>query len=87
AGEGIHGQGCVQRGVEAGCLVVKDTETGKLFTLLIEGRARPVIGAGIEFSGTAFKGMTACMQGEPVTVSHWQADASLECHADPPPRE
>lgn len=86
AGE-IHGQGCVQRGVEAGCLVLKDTETGKLYTLLIQGRERPAIGAGIEFSGAPFKGMTACMQGVPVTVSHWQVNGFRQCHADPPPQE
>jgi len=83
----IHGHGCVQPGVEAGCLVVKDIESGKLFSLLIQGRGRPAFGSGIEFSGSPFKGMTACMQGAPVTVSHWQADDALKCHVDLPPQE
>jgi hypothetical protein len=83
----VHGRGCVQPGVEAGCLVVKEVESGKLYSLLIQGRGQPALGSGIEFSGAPFKGMTACMQGAPVSVSHWEADDSLKCHADLPPQE
>jgi hypothetical protein len=84
---GIHAQGCVQRGVEAGCLLVKDTESGKLYMLLIKGQGRPAFGAGIEFSGAPFHGITACMQGMAVEVSHWTAKPSLDCHPQAPPQE
>lgn len=83
----IHAKGCVQSGVEAGCLVLKDVDSGKLYTLLVRGQGRPAIGSGIEFTGTPFRGMSACMQGALVTVSHWQTDKSLECHAQPAPQE
>ncbi len=74
----VKGKGCVQPGVEAGCLVVKDAESGKLFNLLIKG-AKPAVGAGIDFVGTPFTGMTPCMQGFPVQIHSWSNNESLQC--------
>jgi hypothetical protein len=74
----VHAQGCVAAGVEASCLVVKDTATGKLYNLLIKG-SKPPIGAGIEFTGHPFTGTTTCRQGTPVDVSNWQRKPTINC--------
>jgi len=80
----VHGQGCVQAGVEAGCLVVKDTGTGRLYNLIVKGD-RPAAGIGISFTGVPFHGMTACMQGAPLTVTHWERNDSLQCSTSEAP--
>jgi hypothetical protein len=74
----VHAQGCVAAGVETRCLIVKDTATGKLYSLLIKG-AKPPIGAGIEFTGVPSSGPTACQQGVSVDVSNWQRKPSISC--------
>jgi adenine deaminase len=33
----VRAQGCIEPGVEAGCLVVKDIESGKLYHILVKG--------------------------------------------------
>lgn len=74
----VKGTGCVQAGVEAGCLVVKDTASGHLYSLLIKG-AKPAVGAGIDFVGAPFSGATTCMQGSPVQIQSWSNNESLQC--------
>jgi hypothetical protein len=74
----VKGKGCVQAGVEAGCLVVKDSQNGKLFSLLIKG-AKPAIGAGIDFAGAPFSGMTTCTQGTPIQIQTWSHNETLQC--------
>jgi hypothetical protein len=74
----VRAKGCVEAGVEASCLVVKDIDSGRLYNLLITG-AKPEIGTGIEFTGVPFEGMTACMQGAPVQVTAWARKDSLKC--------
>jgi adenine deaminase len=74
----VNAQGCVQAGVEASCLVVKDASSGKLYNLLIKG-ARPATGTGIAFTGTSFSGATTCMQGTPVQVTTWTRNDALKC--------
>ena len=74
----VHGAGCVQAGVEARCLVVKDIGSGTLYNLLIK-EPRPAIGEGIEFTGAPFEGATYCMQGAPVRVTTWTKKPSLKC--------
>ncbi|MGP8253224.1 MAG: hypothetical protein ACLQHF_14435 [Terracidiphilus sp.] len=78
----VHGQGCVASGVEAGCLVLKDSGSGILYDLLISG-ARPQVGEGIEFTGIPHDGPTICMQGTPVKVTQWARKDSIKC----PPNE
>ena len=77
-GNQLKGKGCVQVGVETGCLVVKDAQSGKLFNLLIKG-AKPAIGAGIDFIGATSSGANTCMQGTPVQIETWSNDESLQC--------
>jgi hypothetical protein len=74
----VKGTGCVQAGVEAGCLVVKDTTSGNLFSLLIKG-AKPPVGVAIDFAGAPVTGSTACMKGTPVQLSTWSRNESLQC--------
>jgi hypothetical protein len=42
----ISGAGCVEAGVEAGCLVLRDTKTGTLYNLFVTGK-KPPVGTGI----------------------------------------
>lgn len=81
----ITGQGCVESGVEAKCLVVKDVASGVLYNLVIHG-TQPEIGEGIEFTGTPYNGMTTCMQGTPVRVAKWSRMDSLQCVAGQTPK-
>ena len=74
----VKGTGCVQAGVEAGCLVVKDAASGDLYGLIIKG-AKPAVGTGIDFVGVPFSGASTCMQGIPVQISSWSHNESLQC--------
>jgi len=74
----VTGQGCVEAGVEAQCLVVKDVKSGVLYNLRIKG-TQPLVGMGIEFTGVPFDGMTICMQGTPLNVTKWARVESLKC--------
>jgi hypothetical protein len=81
----VHAQGCVEAGVEARCLVVKDIESGKLYNVFIKD-PKPAIGDGIEFTGVLFDGVTVCMQGIPVQVTTWARKDSLKCPSSQTPR-
>jgi hypothetical protein len=82
----VHGQGCVEAGVEVRCLVVKDIESGKLYNLLVKD-PQPAIGEGIEFTGVLYDGVTYCMQGIPVQVTKWAHKDSLKCVPGQAPRQ
>ena len=73
----IHGEGCVEPGVEARCLVVRDVRTGAQYDLFVKG-VQPAIGSGIEFSGVPYHGVTICTQGLAVDVQRW-ARHDLKC--------
>jgi len=73
----IRGEGCVEPGVEARCLIVKDVRSGVQFDLFVKG-VQPEIGSGIEFVGVPHNGMTTCMQGTAVDVQAW-AHRNLKC--------
>jgi hypothetical protein len=74
----VHGTGCVQAGVEAGCLVLRDLRSGKLYSLLFK-EPRPAVGDGIEFTALPHDGVTMCMQGVAVDVTGWARKDSLKC--------
>ncbi len=78
AAKEIRAEGCVEAGVEAGCLMVKDVATGTLYNIMVKGE-KPAVGDGIEFTGMPFDGATICMQGAPVKVTAWSKKASLKC--------
>ena len=74
----IHAEGCVEQGVEAGCLMVKDRQSGKLYHVLIKG-PRPQPGDGIAITGVPHEGPTSCMQGISLDVIAWVEMKSLKC--------
>lgn len=80
----VHGQGCVADGVQVGCLVVRDSGSGILYSLLISG-AHPHVGEGIEFTGSPHEAPTSCMQGTPINVSSWSQSDSVKCSSDKTP--
>lgn len=73
----IHGEGCVEPGADARCLVVKDVRSGAQFNLFVRG-VQPAIGSGIEFLGVPYHGVTICTQGIPVDVQRWE-HRDLKC--------
>jgi hypothetical protein len=74
----VSGLGCVEAGVEASCLVLRDTKTNKLYNLYFSMPRKPQPGMGIRFRGTRKDGPTICMQGEPIDVGNWSR-AELAC--------
>jgi hypothetical protein len=67
----VMATGCVRQAVEGGCLLLK-TLDGKT-TYNIFATPRPEPGIVITIEGTAFRGVTACQQGIPITVTKWEA--------------
>jgi hypothetical protein len=63
----VTATGCVAPGVEAGCRILVDAKTGKSYSIFFEGIA-PAIGTAITISGEPFKGVSTCMQSNPITV-------------------
>jgi hypothetical protein len=62
--------GCVQEGVEGGCLMLV-TEAGKKYNLI--GEKRPAVGIYAEVTGTPRPGTpTICMEGEPLEIKEWR---------------
>ena len=80
----IRGEGCVESGVEARCLVVKDIKNGTQYNLFVKG-IQPAIGSGIEFSGVPHRGISTCMQGTAVDVVSWTRK-DLKCTDGAAPR-
>jgi hypothetical protein len=62
--------GCVRRGVEAGCLLLK-TLDGKT-TYNIFATPRPEPDTVITIEGKAHRGPTACMEGIAIDVTKWE---------------
>jgi hypothetical protein len=67
----VKATGCVRQGVEGGCLLLK-TLDGKT-TYNIFANPRPQVSTVINIEGTDFRGVTACMEGIPITVTKWEA--------------
>lgn len=67
----IDAAGCVQAGVEAGCLVLSNPKSKTLYNLFFKGK-KPAVGTAIRFTGTSHEGPTSCMQGEAIDVKTWK---------------
>ena len=80
----IHGEGCVETGVDARCLIVRDVARSRIYSIIV-GDPRPTPGEGIEFTGTVHPGPTVCMQGTVIQVDHWQRKETLHCRHTPAP--
>lgn len=82
----IHGEGCVETGADARCLVVRDLRAGRIYNILV-GDPRPTPGEGIEFTGTLHQGANVCMQGAAIEVEHWARKETIKCRHTPAPRK
>ncbi len=82
----VHAEGCVEAGVEAGCMMVKDVKSGSLYNIMIKG-PRPQVGDGIDFVGVPFDGVSICMQGIALKVIEWAPKESLQCTRGEAPRK
>ncbi|MDE3200028.1 MAG: hypothetical protein KGN79_03825 [Acidobacteriota bacterium] len=82
----MHGQGCVEAGVENNCLLAHDLKSGKLYNLLIKGIAPP-LGVGIDFTGHPHKGPSTCMQGIAIDVESWTRNHTIKCPRHPQRKE
>jgi hypothetical protein len=76
----------VEAGVEVGCLMVKDVNSGSLYNVMIKG-LRPQVGDGIDFVGVPHDGPTYCMQGIALEVINWARKQSLPCAQGEAPRK
>jgi hypothetical protein len=63
--------GCVRQGVEGGCLLLKTLDGDTTYNIF--ANPRPEVGIVIDIEGTDFRGVTACMEGIPITVTKWEA--------------
>ena len=67
----ITGAGCISKGVESGCLILKDSNQNTVYNVFFKGK-KPKLDTAISFQGQAHSGMTMCMQGRAVDVTKWQ---------------
>ena len=63
--------GCVRQGVEGGCLLLKTLDGDTTYNIF--ANPKPEVGIVINIEGTDFRGVTACMEGIPITVTKWEA--------------
>jgi hypothetical protein len=82
----VHGEGCVEAGVDARCLIVRDVHAGKLYNIIV-GDPKPPTGEGIEFTGTLRQGANVCMQGAAIEVERWARKETIKCRHTPAPRK
>jgi len=69
--EPVHATGCVEQGVEAGCLVLKDVKTKTEYDLKFDDKPASV-GTAITFDGVSHSGeVDGCQQGKIVHVQKW----------------
>ena len=65
----IEATGCVEKGVEASCLMLI-TADGTKYNIFVD--PRPAVGTWIRIRGTRHDGPTICMEGTPVRVQSWK---------------
>jgi hypothetical protein len=69
--EVIKAEGCVQPGVEAGCLILKTFDSKQSYNVFFRTGKKPDPGTAISFEGVEHEGPTVCMQGTPVDIQKW----------------
>lgn len=67
----VKATGCVRQGVEGGCLLLRTLDGKNTYNIF--ATPRPEAGIVITIEGTEFRGVTACMEGVPITVTKWEA--------------
>lgn len=63
--------GCVRQAVEGGCLLLKTLDGETTYNIFAD--PKPEVGTVINIEGVDFRGVTACMEGIPITVTKWEA--------------
>ena len=64
--------GCVSRGVESGCLVIKDRQTGRTYQInAANPRPDPGQNLVVQLQGKVTPGFDSCMQGPILTGITW----------------
>src|SRR4029450_135849 len=66
----VTGAGCIRKGVEAGCLILKDLNQKTEYNVFFKGK-KPNVDTAISFQGQVHSGLTTCMQGSAVDVTKW----------------
>jgi hypothetical protein len=74
--EQVTVSGCVEAGVESGCLMI--SSGGRTYDVTSTTPA-PVAGTYGTASGTVFDGATTCMQGTPLSPAKWREDRWNPC--------
>jgi hypothetical protein len=67
----VVGRGCVEAGVEPGCLIATDMKTHEVYNLFFKSKTKPSIGTAISFQSSILNSPTTCMQGQPIQVEIW----------------
>lgn len=78
----VKGSGCVETGVEAGCLVLTNAADKKTYNLMFGSGKKATAGMAISFEGTVHSGPTICMQGTAVNVTKWN-QTKMACPQKP----
>jgi len=83
--EAVKGSGCVRRGVEAGCLILKESKSKKVYSLHFLADKKPDADTAISFEGKR-QDLDSCQQGTAVAVASWTA-LKMKCPASGKPVE
>ena len=82
----MTGAGCISKGVEAGCLILKDLNQRTEYNVFFKSK-KPDVDTAISFQGQVHSGMTTCMQGTAVDVTKWH-QVKLHCpQEEAPPKK
>jgi len=68
--------GCVEPGVEAGCLLIKDAD--KTYNVT-HAKPTPQVGQHGTVSGTLSEGISICQQGKILDPAVWTPDTGKSC--------
>jgi hypothetical protein len=66
----VKATGCVRKGVEAGCLLLKTLDGKATYNIIASPHPDP--GTVVTIIGKPHKGPTVCMQGVPIEVTDWE---------------
>jgi hypothetical protein len=76
----VKGEGCLEAGVEGGCLILTTTDKKNKYSLHFDADNKPNAETMIQFEGTTVD-VDTCMQGTPVKVTKWTA-LKTKCPAE-----
>jgi hypothetical protein len=82
--EHIAGRGCLEQGAEAGCFMVQDAKSKKLYSLHFASDEIPEVGMAILFVGMKIESDN-CMQGIPLNIRNW-TKTNMRCAVGRKPR-